>query len=626
MGRAVVGGARALGLATVLAGPALFFSASAGASQPATSVSVGGVNNIYGAGLRSPPDPGGGGAGLLPVKVPIPSGATWMSVTDVSGTVSYTTGASNGPDGAVGVSGNISATGDLSGLIDSTSWFYLTGVYLDGPQLVAPIATTTTTLPTTTTTNPTSPPATLNFTGDHSFSTLSPELDQVFFIGDGLTSTGTGQVQVFRVPTHATDLYLGFVDAYGFQGSPGYYGDNSGGLSLTVNFSGGADAAPIATSLGTPIQIFHSMGHNIVNAGITVAAILLITFPSTIFNQTFSANYGEIVLIVAGLRRRLRRTFGLKDKRVGSGPEPGSVAVASAAAATAATERVASAGARTDAADTPGRSSRPWFCGVLLAGAVLGGLLNPTFGLNERTLADIGATLVAFALATLIGFLIAKAFRRHHHYPARTYLHALPLGLAIAALCVLVSRLTNFEPGYLYGVVVSIAFAETLEERHNAHLTAISTLSMLGVGLLAWFLWIPVNHVAIEHGHNLFVAIVDDALASIFVGGLVGTVIGLLPLEFMPGGTLAKWRKDVWAAVFFIALFLLVEVELRPAAGPTHPGGAPIVTVVVLFAIFGGGTFFMRHFFVKRKVNKNDHAASDPSMATPEVGAPKQNG
>jgi hypothetical protein len=194
----------------------------------------------------------------------------------------------------------------------------------------------------------------------------------------------------------------------------------------------------------------------------------------------------------------------------------------------------------------------------------------------------------------------------------------------IAALCVLVSRLTNFEPGYLYGVVVSIAFVDTLEERHNAHLTAISTLSMLVVGLLAWFLWIPVNHVAIAHGNNVFVAIVDDALASIFVGGLVGTVIGLLPLEFMPGGTLAKWRKDVWAVVFFIALFLLVEVELRPAAGPTHPGGAPIATVVVLFAIFGGGTFFMRHFFAKRKIKKNDDASSDSSMSMPEVDAPER--
>jgi hypothetical protein len=190
---------------------------------------------------------------------------------------------------------------------------------------------------------------------------------------------------------------------------------------------------------------------------------------------------------------------------------------------------------------------------------------------------------------------------------------------------VLVSRLTNFEPGYLYGVVVSIAFVETLEERHNAHLTTISTLSTLGIALLAWFLWVPVNHFALEHGGNVIFAIIDDVLASIFIGGLVGTVIGLLPLAFMPGGTLAKWRKDVWAVVFFLAVFLLVEVELRPAAGPTHPGGAPIVTALVLFAIFGGGTFWMRHFFAKRTAAKErDGALVTTSALIPEPDGPAE--
>jgi hypothetical protein len=96
----------------------------------------------------------------------------------------------------------------------------------------------------------------------------------------------------------------------------------------------------------------------------------------------------------------------------------------------------------------------------------------------------------------------------------------------------------------------------------------------------------------------------DDVFGSIFVGGLVGTVVGLLPLEFLPGGTLAKWRRDVWAGVFFVAMFLLIAVELRPAAGPTHHGNAPIVTAIVLFLIFGGATFWMKSYFAKRAERK----------------------
>jgi hypothetical protein len=138
------------------------------------------------------------------------------------------------------------------------------------------------------------------------------------------------------------------------------------------------------------------------------------------------------------------------------------------------------------------------------------------------------------------------------------------------------------------------------------------------VALLAWFAWVPVNHLALNHSGNIPIALVDDVLGSIFVGGLVGTVVGMLPLEFMPGGTLLRWRKDAWAIVFFIALFLLVEVELNPASGPTHHGGAPIVTVVVLFLGFGGSTWWMRHYFAQRTAAKS--ATPVLSSATAAIG------
>ena len=82
-----------------------------------------------------------------------------------------------------------------------------------------------------------SPPPTLNFTNDHSFQSLAPELGQVFFVGDGLTGRGTGEVQNFTVPSGATTLYLGFADAPDGQGSPGTYRDNTGSLRGNVHFN-----------------------------------------------------------------------------------------------------------------------------------------------------------------------------------------------------------------------------------------------------------------------------------------------------------------------------------------------------------------------------------------------------
>jgi hypothetical protein len=65
------------------------------------------------------------------------------------------------------------------------------------------------------------------------FAALAPDLGQVFFIGDGLTGTGTGRTQAFIVPATATHLYLGFVDTCANL-LPGCYSDNSGTLTATL--------------------------------------------------------------------------------------------------------------------------------------------------------------------------------------------------------------------------------------------------------------------------------------------------------------------------------------------------------------------------------------------------------
>lgn len=88
-------------------------------------------------------------------------------------------------------------------------------------------------------------PVGVNFStaGATSQSTYSPQLNQVFFIGDGLTGTGSGSVQQFVIPAGATRLYLGSADGAGAN-----Y-DNSGSLSVTVTDSGGGISTPPATPL-----------------------------------------------------------------------------------------------------------------------------------------------------------------------------------------------------------------------------------------------------------------------------------------------------------------------------------------------------------------------------------------
>jgi hypothetical protein len=155
-------------------------------------------------------------------------------------TFSVSGGTARGPDSTrfplVGGDGETPGTGpeadqawsmpavfDLSGYTGPYSG--LVGVFLaDGP--------------------PGSTPASLNFgtPSARSFAELSPLLQQVFFVGDGLTGVGVGEVQTFYVPTGATRLYLATYDSISW--------DNVGSLEVQV---AAVPAPPSAVLLGLGI-------------------------------------------------------------------------------------------------------------------------------------------------------------------------------------------------------------------------------------------------------------------------------------------------------------------------------------------------------------------------------------
>lgn len=81
-------------------------------------------------------------------------------------------------------------------------------------------------------------PATLDFTPGGlgiDFLSLTPELGQVFYIGDGKTASDL--FQTFIAPTGATRLVLGIPDGFGFNGAPGAYDDNDGSYRIRLGIN-----------------------------------------------------------------------------------------------------------------------------------------------------------------------------------------------------------------------------------------------------------------------------------------------------------------------------------------------------------------------------------------------------
>ena len=81
-------------------------------------------------------------------------------------------------------------------------------------------------------------PTTLNF-DKYNPASLSPELDQVFYVGDGKQGyqDGSGATLTFTAPTNATRLYIGVIDAFSFTATTGYYNDNLGQFTANVSLA-----------------------------------------------------------------------------------------------------------------------------------------------------------------------------------------------------------------------------------------------------------------------------------------------------------------------------------------------------------------------------------------------------
>jgi hypothetical protein len=312
-------------------------------------------------------------------------------------------------------------------------------------------------------------------------------------------------------------------------------------LDLVTSFVG---------SLPTPFEI--SVDPVVVATGVAAAGgvVLLVPFPGALFNSTWEANAAEIGRWGRGLRRRLGRIL-------------------------------------------PGRGEdgrfwkRPAGIGAFFViSAVIYSFLDPTFGPG-----DVGASLITFAgmLAALVAgtlvFALPTLIFRWLHTREIGRLRVLPGTIAVAAACVLITRLTGFQPGYLYGLVIGLVFATELAAAAEGRGAFIAAAWMLAVALAAWMALIPVGSAAADGAIGPM--ILQATLTTLVVGGLEGVAIGLLPLRFLPGEAVLAWSRRAWAILFGIGVFAFLHVLVNPSSGYlADTERAPLLTVVLLLAGF----------------------------------------
>jgi hypothetical protein len=344
------------------------------------------------------------------------------------------------------------------------------------------------------------------------------------------------------------------------------------------------DRSSVPGALTVPSDAIASVVDRLPGDLLLVALLgLLIVFPAQIFNSTYEENRERIERGFRRLRPRRAAVPASVDAPVampGDRSLDPQLEVLGVAAAVPVSETDADASRRVRRVGV--------FLLCALVGTLLGGLLDPRFGANRSTAALLVGVFSALLVAVLVVAAAGWLFRTVRHQPHHWYLRAIPTALVVAVVCVVVSRLTHFQPGYLFGLLGGAVFAGTLARRSEGRAEFVTLLSALVLALLAWVAFGPVVEAANETGASFGVLLADSFLGCLFIGGIEGLLFSLIPLRFLPGARVRQWGWVPWAALTLVTTYLFVHVLLVPESGYLGRSTTVSATVTVaLFAAFG---------------------------------------
>lgn len=295
-------------------------------------------------------------------------------------------------------------------------------------------------------------------------------------------------------------------------------------------------------SLRTPDEVSTSLTRVLHSAALALVLVLLVGFPAEIFNKTLEENYDEI-----------RGWLGRRHRRRRRRPLPESAQLALFA----------------------------------VLGALLLCLVDPSAAVDRKTAALALGFVVALPLMMMFFELPIEVYYTRVSGLLST-MKVLPLALAVAAACTLLSREAHFQPGYVYGLFAGYAAlrGRRLAGAQEGRGILIGALCALGISLIAWLIWgKSVSHAAAGPHPSFGLLVLDATLSSMFVLGVEGVVFALIPLRFLYGHKLARWNRTLWALLFALGMFGFVHVLLDTKS--KEVGLVPLISVIALFVAFG---------------------------------------
>jgi hypothetical protein len=330
-------------------------------------------------------------------------------------------------------------------------------------------------------------------------------------------------------------------------------------------------AAP--TSLTTVLEPIQSVIVNPVALGGAAVAglvlLLLVALPAELLNSTISENYDRIT-------RRLPRVRATAWERFTSWLQSSHLAGGIA---------------------------------LTVVAALIFGFADPGFGWDvpsfRLVLACALALFVVGYLASIISGTIIK-----RRWGLDWVMELKPLGIVLAGVGVLLSRLIDFSPGFLIGLILGITVINTTSAAQRAKVTIVQASVVFVLSMLGWTAYSILS--ATTTPDSFLTALAFETTAGITAEGLTALFVGMLPFKLLDGSEIAQYSKWLWAGVyaFIAATWMLVVV---PSAWGEY--ASPMWTWMIVlggFAVVSLGIYF---YF---RLTAKDEPEDDPDTEVDE--------
>ena len=218
--------------------------------------------------------------------------------------------------------------------------------------------------------------------------------------------------------------------------------------------------------------------------------------------------------------------------------------------------------------------------GVLIA-SLISSFVDPTFGFNPSSVRVYLSILTSFLLDAVAGwFLLIYLVRRASPHATATFRFA-PASLLVVAAAVVFTRVTGFAPGIIFGLVAGVAFGAVLATAEKARVALAGLGYSFVVAVIGWIGYSILSGVAGAHppAGTLFL---QETLSSMAIGGIAALPIALVPLRGLTGFDIFSWNRWVWGGAYAIGLlgFFVVLMPLPFSWTGVH------INLIVWIAIY----------------------------------------